>query len=159
MVRFKEKEPTDPLRIGVEGIATAEELPSCIYCPKSFKSASGLLTHSRLHTGEKPFICVWCYKTFSQKVHKLVHTRIHTGEKPYQCMKCSKCFSLSSSLRSHLTFNHTGEEPYQCMKCGKGFPQKWSLKSHLKIHTVERDTTNALTVTGVLLRQPLSETI
>ena len=187
MVRFKEKEPTDPLRIGVEGIATAEELRSCIYCPKSFKSASGLLTHSRLHTGEKPFICVWCYKTFSQKVHKLVHTRIHTGEKPYQCMKCSKCFSLngnlrrhlkihtgekpyqcmecskcfslSSSLRSHLTFNHTGEEPYQCMTCGKCFSLKWSLKKHLKIHTVERDTNNALTVTGVLLRQPLSETI
>jgi len=75
-------------------------------CTKSFLRPAHLLIHTRIHTGEKPFVCEFkgCGKRWNQKSALKQHIRCHTGEKPFICpvTSCHKGFSTSSSCKRHF---------------------------------------------------------
>merc|ERR1711874_775757 len=48
-----------------------------------------------------PYQCSHCGRTFAQQHQLVTHFRIHSGEKPYNCGKCGQNFRHLSSHRNH----------------------------------------------------------
>ncbi|KAJ8020427.1 Histone-lysine N-methyltransferase PRDM9 [Holothuria leucospilota] len=137
----------------------------CDVCGKAFSRSNTLVTHKRIHTGDKPFACELCGRAFRQPGNLTRHRLTHTTVKPYVCTQCGKlitryrplskfthhndgctsnvyilsfqAFNRASNLHTHMR-THTNYKPFICQFCGKGFHQKIDMKIHSYTHTGEK---------------------
>ncbi|XP_040294008.1 zinc finger protein 665-like isoform X1 [Bufo bufo] len=132
----------------------------CPRCGKCFRHRVFLLTHQKIHRGQKQyhleygkrfksyalqqshtmerrFSCSECGKCFVKKSSLDEHWKIHTGLRPFSCSECGKCFAYKSCLIEHHKI-HTGEKPFLCLECGKCFTKNSNLVRHLRTHTGEK---------------------
>lgn len=80
-------------------------------CDRTFSRRDILITHTRTHTGERPFQCDVCSKTFARRDYLLFHSRMHTGERPFQCAVCRRSFARKDNLALHITRVHADRKP------------------------------------------------
>ncbi|XP_037571922.1 zinc finger protein 70 [Dermacentor silvarum] len=97
---------------------------TCLVCHKRFASARKHHSHELRHRSKMlgRYRCTTCSKCFVQKSALVTHARIHTGERPYRCLHCDASFGDVSSYNKHKRV-HSGDRPYVCIACNKAFTQ------------------------------------
>lgn len=71
---------------------------NCEECGLGFSKMTDLLSHQRIHSGEKPYVSGVCEKGFSGKKSLARHQRVHSEKKPIVCQECGRGFSRKSTL-------------------------------------------------------------
>ncbi|RXM31883.1 Zinc finger protein Xfin [Acipenser ruthenus] len=81
--------------------ALAATNTTCPYCFMKFSQSGALVTHMRMHTGEKPFVCA-CSAAFHRKDYLLKHAKVCKEARPFRCENCHQDFSRPDLLKRHL---------------------------------------------------------
>ena len=70
-------------------------------CGKKFKFKNSLVSHIKIHTGEKKYKCNYCDKRFITNGNRKIHEKRHFNIKIQQCMKCGMQFFRNSKVKTH----------------------------------------------------------
>ncbi|XP_070619054.1 zinc finger protein 239-like [Erythrolamprus reginae] len=155
-----------PAWLTIGGRTAGEKTYKCLECGIGFSLSTNLLSHQRIHTGEKPACDMlnfplhppphslgqelgqskpqqkpykWseCGKSFCVSTNLAFHQRTHVGQKPYKCLVCGISFCSSTSLTYHQRI-YMGEKPYKCLGSERSFRRSLGLNIHQRIHTGEK---------------------
>ncbi|XP_061925550.1 zinc finger and BTB domain-containing protein 41 [Entelurus aequoreus] len=127
----------------------------CPKCDKSFDRAGKYESHTRVHTGEKPFQCDVCLQCYSTKSNLTVHKKKHASDAPFQkkehkCPFCNKLHASKKTLAKHVRRFHPDHlqeflskrkkksEGWKCAICMKTFSRRPHLQEHMILHTQDR---------------------
>ncbi|XP_047444487.1 zinc finger and BTB domain-containing protein 41 [Mugil cephalus] len=127
----------------------------CPKCDKTFDRAGKYESHTRVHTGEKPFQCDICLQRYSTKSNLTVHKKKHDSNAPFQkkehkCPFCNKLHASKKTLAKHvkrfhpdhvqefLTKKKRKSEGWKCAVCLKTFTRRPHLQEHMILHTQDR---------------------
>ncbi|KAF3858714.1 hypothetical protein F7725_011915 [Dissostichus mawsoni] len=141
-------------RVYPEGLApviiktSTKKILKCPKCDKTFDRAGKYESHTRVHTGEKPFQCDICLQRYSTKSNLTVHKKKHASDAPFQkkehkCPFCNKLHASKKTLAKHniqefLTKRKRKSEVWKCAICLKTFTRKPHLQEHMILHTQDR---------------------
>ncbi|CAG5896998.1 unnamed protein product [Menidia menidia] len=127
----------------------------CPKCDKIFDRAGKYESHTRVHTGEKPFQCDICLQCYSTKSNLTVHKKKHASDAPFpkkehKCSFCNKLHASKKTLAKHVRRFHPEHsqefftkrkrksEGWKCAICSKTFSRRPHLQEHMILHTQDR---------------------
>ncbi|CAG9858197.1 unnamed protein product [Phyllotreta striolata] len=115
---------------------------TCDKCRKTFKTFSQLRLHNKeKHPKLKFYKCKVCPDlTFNEEKDYLLHLRNdHEGKiiESHMCNVCGKTFRTSSELSLHIRSKCGTEKQFICKECGQKLMSPGSLYTHLKRHKGE----------------------
>ncbi|XP_043079819.1 zinc finger and BTB domain-containing protein 41 [Puntigrus tetrazona] len=127
----------------------------CPKCEKTFDRIGKYESHTRVHTGEKPFQCDICLQCYSTKSNLTVHKKKHDSDSPVQkkehkCPFCNKLHASRKTLSRHVKRFHPDHlqeflsqkkkksEGWKCDICHKSFSRRPHLEEHMILHTQDK---------------------
>ncbi|XP_073449081.1 zinc finger and BTB domain-containing protein 41 [Aquarana catesbeiana] len=127
----------------------------CPKCDKTFDRFGKYESHTRVHTGEKPFQCDICNLKYSTKSNLTVHRKRHNNEtaiprKDHKCPFCSKLHASRKTLVKHVKRFHAENaqefiaikrlksDGWKCDICNKSFTRRPHLEEHMILHSQDK---------------------
>ncbi|KAL0966784.1 hypothetical protein UPYG_G00300080 [Umbra pygmaea] len=135
--------------------SSSKKTLKCPKCDKTFDRLGKYDSHTRVHTGEKPFQCTVCLQRYSTKSNLTVHKKKHDSDAPFpvkahKCPFCDKLHASRKTLVKHVRRFHVDHiqeflairkkksEGWNCDICHKSFTRRPHLEEHMILHTQNR---------------------
>ncbi|XP_030631454.1 zinc finger and BTB domain-containing protein 41 [Chanos chanos] len=135
--------------------SSSKKTLKCPKCDKTFDRIGKYESHTRVHTGEKPFQCDICLQRYSTKSNLTVHKKKHASDAPiprkdHKCPFCNKLHASRKTLAKHvrrfhpdhvqefLSLRKRKSEGWKCDICHKSFTRRPHLEEHMILHSQDR---------------------